>query len=99
MTLIRVARDMSAKHVGLSSNLNSVFSHTAHWSSLEWTPPCHGGATNEYVGARGSNPVWVAKKFELRSEKFEISHFELPASNFIWCGTPTAERLVLGTSD
>ena len=47
---------------------------------------------------RGSSPVWVAKKFELRSSKFENSHFEIPASNFIWCGTPTAERLVLGTS-
>ena len=62
-TLVRLVRDMPAKHVWLSSN-----------------------------------PVWVAWKFELRSEKFEISHFELHTSNFIRCGTSTAERLALEAS-
>ena len=52
--------------------------------------------------SRQRSPVQIRygsrKKFELRSKKFEISHFELPTSNFIWCGMPTAERLVLEAS-
>ena len=60
--------------------------------------PARSGRCPVTAEITGSNPVWVAKKFELGSQKFEISYFELPTSNFIWCGTPTAERLVLGTS-
>ena len=43
VTLVRLVRDMPAKHVWLSSNLNSVFFDMAHRSSMEWTLPCHGG--------------------------------------------------------
>ena len=50
---IRVARDVPAKHVCLSSILNGISSYNlkpkhlqpslAHRSSLEWTLPCRGG--------------------------------------------------------
>ena len=53
MMPVRVARDVPAKHVNLSSILNGISSYSlqsknlqpnlAHWSSLEWTLPCHGG--------------------------------------------------------
>ena len=61
MTLIRVARDMSANYVGLSSNLNGVSFVMAHWSSLEWTPPCHGGDHRFKSGmGRLNQMVWYA---------------------------------------
>ena len=50
MMPVRVARDVPAKHVCLSSILNGISSYSlkgysltlAHRSSLEWTLPCHG---------------------------------------------------------
>jgi len=51
MMPVRVARDVPAKHVYLSSILNGISSYSlktyslslAHRSSQEWTLPCHGG--------------------------------------------------------
>ncbi len=60
-TLVGLVRDMPAKHVWLSSNLNSVLLITAHRSSLEWTLPCHGGDHRFESGmGRLSYRVWYA---------------------------------------
>ena len=66
-----MARDMSAKHVGMSSNLNSVFS-------------TQGDFLREVVQIASPQ----GKEVSTRSFRFAK-----------WCGTPKAERLVLGTSD
>ena len=96
---VRVARDVPAKHVTLSSTLNGISSYSLQPTALLWPiGPVWSGRCPVTAKITGSNPVWVAKKFELGSQKFEISHFELPISNFIWCGTPTAERLFLEAS-
>ncbi len=75
MMPVRVARDVPAKHVTLSSILNGISSYrlqsrnlqptSAHRSSQEWTLPCHGGDHR-------FKSVWVAGK-ALRSKQLGLS--------------------------